>query len=143
LKIEQLELKAETAMLSPMELDLKHCLKTRLLQLLWEEEIKWYKRSKADKLLQGDNNTKYFHLVANGKHRKTRIFQLEDDGQIIEGDALKSYITDFYKELFDPSHDENLSPDESRNAGIPQISAEDNEKLTTVFMENEVKDAVF
>jgi hypothetical protein len=142
-EIEQLELKAKTTMLSPMELDLKHCLKTRLLQLLREEKIKWYQRSKANKLLQGDSNTKYFHLVANGKYRKTRIFQLEDDSQIIEGDALKSYITDFYKGLFGPSHDENLSLDESRNADIPQISAEDNEKLTVVFTENEVKNAVF
>ena len=31
-------------------------------------------------------NTKYFHLVANGKHRKTRIFQLEDGDKIIQGD---------------------------------------------------------
>jgi hypothetical protein len=57
--------------------------------------------------------------------------------------VLKSYITDFYKELFGPSHDENLSLDESRNEDIPQISAEDNKKLTAVFTENEVKDAVF
>jgi len=39
-------------------------------------------------------NTKYFQLIANGKHRKTRIFQLEDDGKIIKGDEqLKKYIT--------------------------------------------------
>jgi len=31
-------------------------------------------------------NTKYFHLVANGKHRKTRIFQLVDGDKIIQGD---------------------------------------------------------
>jgi len=42
-------------------------------------------------------NTKYFHLVANGKNRKTRIFQLEDGDKIIQGDEeLKKntlYIT--------------------------------------------------
>jgi hypothetical protein len=74
LKIEQLDRKAETTMLLPHEVDLKHCLNARLLQLLREEEIKWYQRSKSDKLLQGDSNMKFFHLVANGKHRKTRIF---------------------------------------------------------------------
>jgi hypothetical protein len=67
--------KAETTMLFPHEVNLKHCLKARLLQ---------YQRSKLEQLLQGDNNTKYFHLVANGKHRKSCIFQLEDDGQIIK-----------------------------------------------------------
>jgi hypothetical protein len=66
--------------------DLKHCLKAWLIQLLREEEIRWYERLKSDKILQGDSNTKYFHLVANDKHRKTHIFQLEDDGQIIKGE---------------------------------------------------------
>jgi hypothetical protein len=56
LKIEQLDRKAETTMLLPHEVDLKHCLNARLLQLLREEEIKWYQMSKSDKLLQGDNN---------------------------------------------------------------------------------------
>jgi hypothetical protein len=61
-------------MLSPQELDVKHCLNMRLMQLLREEEIKWYQQSKANNLLQGDSNTKYFHLDANGKRRKSRIF---------------------------------------------------------------------
>lgn len=36
------------------------------------------------KLLSGDCNTKYFHPVANDKHRKTRIVCLEQDDGIIE-----------------------------------------------------------
>jgi hypothetical protein len=31
-------------------------------------------------------NTKYFQLLTNGKHRKTRIFQLQDRDRTIEGD---------------------------------------------------------
>jgi hypothetical protein len=78
--------------------DAKHYLNARLMQLLREEEIKWYQRSKANKLLQGDSNTRYFHLVANGKRRKSHIFQLEDGDRIIKGEEpLKSYITDYYK----------------------------------------------
>jgi hypothetical protein len=41
-------------------LDLKHCLKARLLQLLRKEEMKWYERSKSEQLLQGENDAKYF-----------------------------------------------------------------------------------
>jgi hypothetical protein len=63
--------RAETTMLTPQELDLKHCLKAKLVQLLREEEVKWYQRSKTENLLKGDINTKYFQLIANGKHRKT------------------------------------------------------------------------
>jgi hypothetical protein len=44
-------------------------------------------------------NTKYFYFLANDKHRKTRIFQLQDEGKIIEGDeafleALLKIISD-------------------------------------------------
>jgi hypothetical protein len=50
---------------------------------------------------EGGNNTKYFHLITNGKHRKKRIFQLEqDEGTIIGQVNLKFYITEYYKKLF-------------------------------------------
>jgi hypothetical protein len=58
-------------MLTPQELDVKQCLNMRLMQLLREEEIKWFQKSKTNNLLQGDSNTKYFHLVTNGKRRKS------------------------------------------------------------------------
>jgi hypothetical protein len=38
--LKQLDKKAECTMLSPHELDVKHCLNVRLMQLLREEEIK-------------------------------------------------------------------------------------------------------
>jgi hypothetical protein len=102
-KMEQLDKKSEMTMLSPQELDVKHGLKIRFMQLLREEEVKWYQWSKANNILQGDSNTKYFHLVANGKRSKTWIFQLEDGDRIIKGDEpLKSYIMDYYSELFGP-----------------------------------------
>jgi hypothetical protein len=40
-------------------------------------------------------------LIANGKHRKKRIFQLEqDEGTIVGDHNLKAYITEYYKKLF-------------------------------------------
>jgi hypothetical protein len=75
-------------MLSESEHDLKHVLNERLAKLLREEELKWYKMAKVKHLLEGDVNTKFFfHLVANGRHKKTCIFQLEDGNSIIIGDA--------------------------------------------------------
>jgi hypothetical protein len=142
--MEQLDKKAEMTMLSPQEMDVKHCLKIRLMQLLREEEIKWYQRSKANNLLQGDSNTNYFHLVANGKRRKSRIFQLEDGDCIIKGEEpLKSYITDYYKKLFCPPDSGQFSLDEDKHNDIVQITPGENEKLTSVINEQEVKDAVF
>ncbi|WVZ80083.1 hypothetical protein U9M48_027589, partial [Paspalum notatum var. saurae] len=78
-KTDELDKKAESTVLSKQELEQKHHLKERLVSLLREEEIYWYQRSKAARLLQGDRNTKYFHMIANGKHRKTRNFQLDQE----------------------------------------------------------------
>jgi hypothetical protein len=54
--------------------DLRQCLHNRLSQLLREEELKWYQRSKTKHLFVGGANTKYFQLLANGGHRKSHIF---------------------------------------------------------------------
>jgi hypothetical protein len=85
--------------LSAQEADLKHCLHNHLCQLLREEELKWYQRSKTKHLLDGDSTTKYFQLLANGRHRKSRIFQLQD-GSLHRDAELKKYITSYYKSLF-------------------------------------------
>ena len=93
-KIDALDKKAESTILEDHEINLKHGLSERLADLLREEELKWYQRAKLKNLLEGDANTKFYHLVANGKHRKTRIFQLHDGEVIISGDeALKKHIS--------------------------------------------------
>jgi hypothetical protein len=73
-KLDELDKKAEITLLTQDELNLKHVLNERLAELLREEEIKWYQRAKVKHLLEGYANTKYCHLLANARHRKTRIF---------------------------------------------------------------------
>jgi hypothetical protein len=59
-KLDMLDKKAEVSLLSAQEADLKQCFHNSLSQLLREEELKWYQRSKVKHLLEGDTNTKYF-----------------------------------------------------------------------------------
>jgi len=62
--------------------------------------------------------------VASGKHRKTRIFQLDQEEGVISGDTeLKKYITKYYKNLFGPFGGTSMSMDESRRDDIPQVSS--------------------
>src|SRR6266540_5064554 len=93
---------------------------------------------------RGDNNTKYFHLIANGKHRKKKIFQLEqDEGTIVGEEKLKLYITNYYKQLFGLPAPNNFTMMENITHDIPQLTSEENDMLTATFTEQEVKDAVF
>ena len=82
--------------------------------------------------------------MASGKHRRTRIFQLEQEEGIIEGDdKLKSYITTYYKGLFGAPEKNNFSMLESMTEDIPQVSKEENDILTADFTEEDVKKATF
>jgi hypothetical protein len=95
-------------------------LNERFIKLHWEEELKWYQRAKVKHLLEGDVNTKYYHLLANGRQRKTHIFSLEDRNNIISGDAqLKKHITNYYRNLFGPSEYSSFLMDESQTDDIP------------------------
>jgi hypothetical protein len=143
-KIDDLDRRAETVLLSPQEVELRHHLRGQLTKLLREEEIYWLQRSKATKLLQGDDNTKYFHLVANGRHRKTKIVQLEqEEGTIVGDENLKTYITEYYKGLFGPHSPNSFSMDRILRYDIPQVSEDENEGLMAPFSEEEVRLAVF
>ena len=71
---------AETRTLSDGERETLESARDDLIKLLREEELKFYQRAKATNVLLGDNNTRYFQMVANGKHRKKRIFSLEHEG---------------------------------------------------------------
>jgi hypothetical protein len=139
-----LGIKAETDMLQPFEINRRNLLKNRLLSLWREEELRWFQISKSKFLLQGDNNTKFFHLIAKGKHRKSRIIQLENDGNIITGNNnLKEYITNYYSDLFGPSENSGFSLDENYNSDITQVTETENDILNAPFSEEEVKHAIF
>jgi hypothetical protein len=141
--IDVLNKKVETSLLSLQEMELRHHLKGQLTKLL-REEIYWLQRSKATKLLQEDDNTKYFYLVANGRHRKTKNVQLEQEEETIVGDEnLKNYIPEYYKGLFGLHTQNSFSMNETLRYDIPQVSEEENEVLTAPFSEEEIKTTVF
>jgi hypothetical protein len=53
-------------------------------------------RAKVKHVQESGNNTKYFHIIANGKHRRKKKVQLEqDEGTIMGEENLKVYITKF------------------------------------------------
>lgn len=82
--------------------------------LLDQEETYWHNRCHEEWLLKGDNNTKYFHRIANGRKRKNTIISLENEGNIIEGDEnLLKHATEYYSELFGPTKDHNTHLDDT------------------------------
>jgi hypothetical protein len=83
-------------------------------------------------------------MIVNGKQRKTRIFKLEQDDEIVEAEEqLTKYITNYYKNLFGKPEGSNLSLNESMVEDIPRVTHMENEHLVVDFSEKEVREAVF
>jgi hypothetical protein len=83
-------------------------------------------------------------MVANGKRRKTRIFRLEQDDEIVEGEEqLRSYITNYYKNLFGCPVGGGLSLNASSVEDIPQVTGEESGRIIEEFSEKEIRDAIF
>jgi hypothetical protein len=72
--IDMLDKKAEINPLSNAERDSMRDANDKLASLRRDEETKWAQRAKVKHVQEGGNNTKYFHLIANGKHRQKRFF---------------------------------------------------------------------
>jgi hypothetical protein len=68
--------KAESGRLSNAELDSLRRANEELAILRRDEESKWAQRAKVKHIQEGSDNTKYFHLLANGKHRRKKKFSL-------------------------------------------------------------------
>ena len=91
--IDDLDIKAETCPRSAAERATLREANNRIATLRRDEESKWAQRAKVKYIQEGGSNTKYFHLIANGKHRKKKIFQFEqDEGTIVGDEHLKVYI---------------------------------------------------
>jgi mannosylglycoprotein endo-beta-mannosidase len=136
--IDKIEALAEVRPLSAQEIE------PQIASPLREEELKWYQRSKAHFILEGDSNTRYFHGVANGRHQKKRIHSLvQDDGRIEGHEQLKAYITNYYRNLFGAPGESSFSLDKTQMDDIPQVSMEENGFLTEPYFEDEVMKAIF
>ncbi|XP_073360628.1 uncharacterized protein [Aegilops tauschii subsp. strangulata] len=130
--------------LGPDILDRRATLSGELQQLMVNEELFWLQQSHETWLLKGDQNTAFFHRIANGKKRKNTIHSFSCGDTVIEGtNDLLRHATDFYKELFGPAPGNIFHLDPDTWGQDEKLTDEENEFLTRPFSEEEVKKALF
>jgi hypothetical protein len=95
--------------------------------MMEEEELYWYRRSHENWLHKGDNNTKYFHRIANGRKRKNTILSFSSDNGAVEGNEnLLRHATDYYKTLFGPGEGNTIPLDPNLWGDNEKVTIEDN-----------------
>ena len=87
--------------LSEVEMSERVVVRSQLENLLSLEEISLRQKSRMLCIKEGDNNTKFFHKVANSRRRYNHLSVLEVDGVIYEEDSeVADQVVQFYKKLY-------------------------------------------
>ncbi|XP_028114340.1 uncharacterized protein LOC114312309 [Camellia sinensis] len=100
-------------------------------------------RARTNWLLDGDQNTNFFHATASQRHRKKHIAGIEDGngGWLTEQGDVEKVAVDYFKDLF--SSAQPVGIEEVLEAVRPKVTDEMNMGLTRVFSEEEVKCTLF
>ena len=86
--------------LSEMDIGERVVLRSQIQNLLSLEEVSWRQKLRVLCIKEGDNNTKFFHKVANSRRRYNHISMFEVNRVIYEGEfEMEDQVVQFYKNL--------------------------------------------
>lgn len=72
-ELELLDIAKESRLLNPEESQIELGLRENLGEIRKQEELYWKQRSRSRWLQEGDENTKYFHAITNGRKNSNYI----------------------------------------------------------------------
>lgn len=107
--------------------------------LLYREECYWWQQSRAEWLLGGDKNKKYFHHKASNRRGKNEIMCIQDKfGNWIkeEKDILK-VLEDYFSEMFLSMRPSNQALEEATKHIDARLLAEEVQVLERSFTKME------
>jgi hypothetical protein len=100
-KLQALDAKESLASLSDEERLRREDYKLELEKVAHLEEVSWRQKSRVLWLKEGDNNTKFFHKMANSHRRYNYMERVEVAGVVYEEDsAVREKLVHFYKSLY-------------------------------------------
>jgi len=107
------------------------------------EEQFWKQRSRVLWLHSGDRNTGYFHAVTRNRRTQNRLTVMEDINGVAQHEEhqISQIISGYFQQIFTSESDGDFSVVDE--AIEPMVSQGDNDFLTRIPNDEEVKDAVF
>jgi hypothetical protein len=118
-------------------------LQSELAEILKKEEMMWFQRSRAKWLMDGDRNTRYYHLKTINRRRYNNVIMLRNDfGEWVEDPVqLQSMVNNFYYDLFSKSNERWEW--KQTDVTFPTLDRETFDMLGMPIEDQEVKKALF
>lgn len=110
--------------------------------ILRQEELLWYQKSRCRWLNWGDRNTKFFHATTIARRKRNRIEMLKDaNGDWISDDErLKDMAVEFYEDLY---RDDHMANHVELNNLFPSLDETSIRDIHLDLQDWEIKSALF
>ena len=139
-ELEALDLKESLASLSNEERVRREGCKLELEKVAQLEEVSWRQKSRVLWVKEGDNNTKFFHKMANSHRRYNNMERVVVDGVVYEDDSvIRAKVVQFYESLYQEL--ESWRPTVN-GLDFEVISSEERDMLERSFTSEEVLQVV-
>lgn len=124
-------------------LKLEEKLRRDLEEVLCQEELLWFQKSRGEWIKSGDRNTMYYHASTVVKRNRNHLAGLRGtDGEWIQaGSLLKDHVNGYFQNLF--REDDGCDVSQALSRCFPQISKEDWEEANARFRIDDIKHALF
>ena len=124
----------------PYLIKLEAKLRRQMEEVLNDEEMLWFQKSRADAICDGDRNTRYFHLSTIIRRKKNRVEALlgEDGNWVTDCAQVQDMVRQFWMQLFQEEPSGGGAWDPLLCDYFPEIRAEDREKLDRPFSPCEI-----
>ncbi|GKV13733.1 hypothetical protein SLEP1_g24717 [Rubroshorea leprosula] len=104
-KVDQIDMKNEMMDLEDREVDQRKEGFEEIWDILRKREAIWKQKSRSEWVKLGDQNSRYFHKIANGRKAQNSISGLLCAGRWVEEpDMVKKEVVNFFRKLFQEEH---------------------------------------
>ncbi|GLT56373.1 hypothetical protein SLA2020_294170 [Shorea laevis] len=139
-KVEMIDLKNEVVELEGSEVNQRKESFQEIWEMLRMREAIWKQKSRSEWVKLGDQNTRYFHKVANGRKAQNSIQGVMSDGHWVEEpDLVKKEVTSYFRKMF---QEDSWDRPKSSNIEFKRISEEQKEWLERPFTVEEIEEGL-
>ncbi|OMO55536.1 hypothetical protein COLO4_35936 [Corchorus olitorius] len=125
----------------------EEAVRKKMEEVMEQEQLMWMQKSRANWYIQGERNTKFFHLTTKKRRARNIITSIKrPDGQITEdAKEIEETFLGKFKEIYCAQDNVDIVQMRAflQGLGFPKITEKNLAQLNAPFRQEEVKKAIF